>query len=191
MKTKAVTNKKIYDNYLKYDVTTDTKPNVILGSWVINHDFKSKRNNEDLEIKGEYEINIWYAYADNTKTDVVTKKIEYNEIVPKLFNETSTYSIKILGNPSCNKVDIEDDVIIIEIFKQFEIEVIDEIEIKIIENKPKKIEKIKFPENWNEHRDMTFEEFRKAYKINFKITVNTINELIDQVNYLREKSDKE
>lgn len=64
-------------------------------------------------------------------------------------------------------------------------------EIKIIEDKTKKIKKIKFPENWNEHRNMTFEEFRKAYKINFEISANTINEIIDNLNYLLEKSDKE
>ena len=64
-------------------------------------------------------------------------------------------------------------------------------EIEILEDKPKKIKKIKFPENWNEHRNMTFEEFRKAYKINFEISANTINEIIDNLNYLLERSDKE
>ena len=177
MKIRAVTNKMIYDNYIKYDLTTNEKPNTILGIWILNHKFKSKKNNEDLEIKGEYEVNVWYSYSNDTKTNIATRKIEYNEIIPKIFNQTSNYSIKLLGNPSCSKENIEDDVIIVEIFKQFEIEVIDEIEI--IEDKPKKIQKM----GQLTPQQEIYKTVRNIY--------NKLDELIEQVNYLGEKSDKE
>ncbi len=176
MKTRAVTNKMIYDNCIKYDLTTNEKPNTILGVWITDQKFKSKKDNEDLEIKGEYIINVWYSYSNDTKTNVVTRKIEYNEIIPKIFNQTSNYSIKLLGNPSCNKENIEDDVIIVEIFKQFVIKVIDEIEIKIPEDEPKKIEKMGQLVSQQE----IYKTVRNIY--------NKLDELIEQVNYLLEKS---
>lgn len=175
LKTKAVTNKKIYDNYLKYDLVVSKKPNTILGSWIINHNFKGKKNNENLEIKGEYEINVWYSYDDDTKTDVITRKIEYNEIVPKIFNDKSTYHIKSLGNPKCNKTYIENDIIIVETFKQFEIEVIDEIEIKL-EDKPEKID--------------DFVTECTCSELDFQM-IDYLDEIKKTVNYLLEKSDKD
>ena len=195
MKTKAVTNKAIYDNCIKYDLTTSEKPNTILGIWITDHKFKSKKNNEDLEIKGEYEVNVWYSYSNDTKTNIATRKIEYNEIIPKIFNQTSNYSIKLLGNPSCSKESIEDDVIIVEIFKQFEIEVIDEIEI--IEDKPKKIQKMTLKgENigygvMKEWLDFTPNDNEQKICSAIEEIGIKINELIEQVNYLGEKSDKE
>lgn len=184
MKTKVVTDKKLYDNYLKYDLITIERPNTILGVWITNHNFKSKKNNENLEIKGEYEINVWYSYANNTKTNVVTRIIKYNEIIPSIFNANDNYHIRALGNPNCNKANIEDDVIIIEIFKQFEIEIINEVEI--IEEKPKKIEELsiakKIKQNYGKEYSLTHQEF---------FIQDKINEIIKVLNHLAEKNDSE
>lgn len=139
MKTKAVTDKKIYDNNLKYTLVTKETPNTILGVWIINHDFKSVKVGNDLQIEGSFEVNVWYSYADNTKTNVATRIVTYSETIPKIFNDDSDYSLRVLGNPTCRDSSIEDGVILVEVFKQFEIEVIDEIEIKEEIEKPQEI----------------------------------------------------
>ncbi len=155
MKTKAVTAEKIYGNIKKYNLITENMPSTVLGVWVINHKFESTKLEEDLRIEGEYEVNVWYSYGDNTKTDVVTKVIAYKEVVPNIFNDTSDYYLKSLGIPNCQKTYIEHEKLIVEVSKQFEIEIVNEIDLKIdgenkiIEEveKPKKIEPLEIHHN--------------------------------------------
>ena len=42
----------------------------ILGCWVINHEFEAQLNDKKVDLNGNFEINVWYAYDNNTKTDV-------------------------------------------------------------------------------------------------------------------------
>lgn len=134
IKTKTVTSKRIYDNNLKYELIVKETPNTILGVWIINHNFKSMKREYDLKLKGNFEINVWYSYANDSKTGVAKRTIEYDEIIPNIFNVCSDYRVRILGNPTCQKTSIENDTIIVDVFKQFEIEIIDKIDILIEKN---------------------------------------------------------
>ena len=55
-------------------------PTTILGCWVINHQFSGIKQNNQILINGSYDINIWYSYDNDSKTNVVNKKIEYNDL---------------------------------------------------------------------------------------------------------------
>src|SRR5690625_3064277 len=59
------------------------RPSSILGCWVINHLYHAKKKSEDtVEVNGSYDINIWYSYNDNTKTDVITERVNYTDYIP-------------------------------------------------------------------------------------------------------------
>ena len=64
-----------------YAIEIENAPTTILGCWVINHTIKGKKENEHIKINGSYDINIWYSYDNNSKTDVVSKKNFYEERV--------------------------------------------------------------------------------------------------------------
>ncbi|GAK01652.1 outer spore coat protein CotE [Geomicrobium sp. JCM 19055] len=71
----------------KYSKTTHTicpqhKPTSILGCWVINHRYDAVRKGDSIQIKGTYDINVWYSYEKNTKTDVATNTVSYHESIP-------------------------------------------------------------------------------------------------------------
>ena len=78
--TKAVIGKgkKFFrDNY---SVEVETTPTTVLGCWVINHKFKGFKSGDKIGVDGSYDVNIWYSYDNDSKTMVVNKKIEYNDI---------------------------------------------------------------------------------------------------------------
>ena len=66
--TKAVVGKgkKYYRN--TYTINTDSKPNTVLGCWVINHRFSGKEVDDRIEIDGSFDVNLWYSYDNDTKT---------------------------------------------------------------------------------------------------------------------------
>ena len=78
--TKAVIGKgkKSFKN--NYSITTENIPTTVLGCWVINHKFKGYKSGDNIGVDGSYDVNIWYSYDNDSKTTVVNKKIDYNDI---------------------------------------------------------------------------------------------------------------
>src|SRR5690625_1666028 len=81
--TKAVIGKGKKFTEATHAISPSHQPSSILGCWVINHLYNAKKKSADtVEINGSYDINIWYSYNDNTKTEVVTERITYCDYIP-------------------------------------------------------------------------------------------------------------
>ena len=78
--TKAVIGKgkKYFKN--NYVLTTENVPTTVLGCWVINHKFKGYKSGEKVRVDRIYDVKIWYSYDNDSKTTVVNKKIDYNDL---------------------------------------------------------------------------------------------------------------
>ena len=74
--TKAVIGKgkKVYTD--KYTITPEINPTTVLGCWVINHNFKGYPNSGKIVIDGSFDVNIWYSFDGDTKTNVINKKLQ-------------------------------------------------------------------------------------------------------------------
>ena len=136
--TKAVIGKgkKTYSDV--YSITPEIVPTTVLGCWVINHNFKGYPNSGKIVIDGSFDVNIWYSYDNDTKTNVISKKITYS----------NTSSVKVKGNteitpdteviirslkqPTCSKVEIVDGNITFHIDKELGIEIIGDTKAKIL-----------------------------------------------------------
>ena len=136
--TKAVIGKgkKYFKN--NYTLTTDKTPTTVLGAWVINHKFKGYKSKDKIGVDGSYDVNIWYSYDNDSKTDVVNKKIEYNDLFNLKLKETSDISdntdiiVRTLSQPNCIKVNIDkDNNINFDIEKELGVEIVGEKKIKI------------------------------------------------------------
>ena len=127
--------KKTFKN--DYELTTDTDVDTVLGCWVINHKIKGKKDDEYIKINGSYDINIWYSYDNNTKTNVVSKKMFYEERVRVKvrengdLNDNSEIIIRSLKNPTCIDVSNEDKTIKYTISKELGIEIVGDAKIRI------------------------------------------------------------
>ena len=127
--------KKIFKN--EYEVSVNENVDTVLGCWVINHDLKGVKDNEYIKINGSYDINIWYSYDNNTKTNVVSNKTYYEERVRvrvrdnRELDEEDEIIIRCLKNPTCIDVSNENNVIKYTISKELGIEIVGDQKIRI------------------------------------------------------------
>lgn len=136
--TKAVIGKgkKSFKNL--YSLTTEIEPSTILGCWIVNHTFKGTPKNGKVAIDGSFDINIWYAHDNDTKTNVATKKISYNEVVNVKIKEDSELSnesdiiVRSLKQPNCTKMEIKEGNVNYEIEKELGIEIVGDTKMKIM-----------------------------------------------------------
>ncbi len=136
--TKAVVGKgkKSFKN--NYQISTTDNPNTVLGCWVINHKFKGYKSGDKVGVDGSFDVNIWYSYDSDSKTTVVNKKIEYNDLFNVKIKENADLTadteiiVRSLSQPNCVKVDILDGGIIsFDIEKELGVEIVGETKMKI------------------------------------------------------------
>lgn len=136
--TKAVLGKgkKFFKN--NYTITPEAKPTTVLGCWIINHNFKGFKTGNKIGVDGSYDVNIWYSYEGDSKTTVVNKKIEYNDLFNIRLKDTADLSgdtdiiVRTLKQPNCTKVNITDDGSInFDIEKELGVELVGEKKMKI------------------------------------------------------------
>ena len=136
--TKAIVGKgkKYFKN--SYTLETEQQPTTVLGCWVINHKFKGYKSGEKIGVDGSYDVNIWYSYENDSKTTVVNKKIDYNDLFNVKVKSNADLSgdtdiiVRTLGQPNCSKVEIgENGVINFDIEKELGVELVGETKMKI------------------------------------------------------------
>ena len=119
-----------------YNVEVEKKPTTVLGCWVINHKFKGFKSGDKVGVDGSYDVNIWYSYDNDSKTNVVNKKIEYNDLFNvKLKTDVDSNDtdiiVRTLKQPNCVKVNIEGNKIIFDVEKELGVEIVGETKVKI------------------------------------------------------------
>lgn len=121
-------------------VSPSHRPSSILGCWVINHRYHAKKKSSDcVEIHGSYDINIWYSFNDNTKTEVVTETVDYcDEIILSSRDENCLHDdyevvAKVIQQPNCLQCKIENqgNRIAVEVEREFVIKVIGETKVNV------------------------------------------------------------
>lgn len=120
-----------------YEMETEVSVDTVLGCWVINHDIKGVKDGEYIKINGSYDINIWYSYDNNTKTNVISRKEYYEEKVKvrikdnSYLNNDSDIIVRSLKNPTCTNVSNNANVITYTISKELGIEIVGDQIIRI------------------------------------------------------------
>ena len=134
--TKAIIGKgkKFFKN--NYSVEAKEATNV-LGCWVINHKFKGYKSGDKIGVDGSYDVNIWYSYDNDSKTTVINKKVEYNDLFNVKVKENADLSgdtdiiVRTLKQPNCSKVNIQDGTIYFDVEKELGVEIVGETKVKI------------------------------------------------------------
>ena len=135
--TKAVLGKgkKIFNH--SHFVNVNNTPSNVLGCWVINHNFKGNKEGSVITVTGSYDINIWYSYDNDTKTDVVKETFNYKENVNIREKEGVDYTdasiiVRSLKDPTCREVKIDGNKINYKVEEELGIELIGDTKVKIL-----------------------------------------------------------
>ena len=163
--TKAVIGKgkKYFKN--NYTIESTDNPTTVLGCWVINHKFKGYKSGDKIGVDGSFDVNIWYSYENDSKTTVVSRKIDYNDLLNvktrdnvDLTGDTDII-VRSLKQPNCSKVNIgENGSINFDIEKELGVEIVGETKMKIA------IEEDEDP--WDEIDDEVTEDVEKEIENN-------------------------
>ena len=136
--TKAVVGKGKKHFKDNYSITTENVPTTVLGCWVINHKFKGYKSGDKIGVDGSYDVNIWYSYDNDSKTTVVNKQIDYNDLFNVKVKENADLSndtdiiVRTLKQPNCVGVNIDENGNIkFDIEKELGVEIVGETKMKI------------------------------------------------------------
>ena len=133
--TKAVIGKSKKNSKDELTMTVENIPNTILGCWVINHKFSGQTNNDNININGSYDVNVWYSYDNNTKTDVAIKSFTYTDQIPvhlkENINDGKEVIVRSLKQPTVNEVNIDNSNVKLSIEKELAVEVVGNTMIKV------------------------------------------------------------
>jgi|SRR5690554_3204763 len=134
--TKAVCGKGKKFTETSHAVTPNHRPSSILGCWIINHQYEAKKKRDVVEVAGAYDINVWYSYNDNTKTEVVTEKKSYVDKVPIVMRDEQAISnqfdvvARATQQPNTLECSIEDNgKIKVELEREFVCDIIGETKV--------------------------------------------------------------
>ena len=163
--TKAVISKgkKLFTNNYSVDVSN---PSTVLGCWVINHNFSGSKVNNKIVINGSYDVNIWYSYENDTKTDVIRETRKYTETINMREREEidkEEIIVRSLKQPNCVKIDIDNNKINYTIEKELGVELVGDIKVKIEANDEE--------DNWDEIVEDNLDE-----KIDKEVNENYLND---------------
>lgn len=135
--TKAVVGKAKKNSVDSFKVETNEVPNTVLGCWVINHTFSGFNNNGSVMINGEYDVNVWYSYDNDTKTTVSTKRYSYTDKINVNLKDNTGLTnsneiiVRSLRQPTVSDVKIENNMVNINIEKELAVEVIGDTKLKV------------------------------------------------------------
>jgi spore coat protein E len=137
--TKAVIGKGRKFSQSTHTISPPHRPSSILGCWIINHKYDAKKNDNIVEIHGQYDVNTWYSYNDNTKTEVVTETVSYTDVLKLKYRDDNHLDsdqeiiARVLQQPNCLEATItpNGNKIAVQVEREFLCEVIGETKVYV------------------------------------------------------------
>lgn len=117
-------------------IKPDHCPSSILGCWLINHHYTAKKVGRTVHISGSFDVSVWYSHNKNTKTAVVTERVEYTDVVKLKYRDPNCHDdreivVKVIQQPNCIEACItaSGQKVEVEVEKEFFVEIIGETKI--------------------------------------------------------------
>lgn len=165
--TKAVVAKGRKFTKSNHTVKPPNHPSSILGCWIINHKYEARKIGKKIEVYGSYDINVWYSHHDNTKTSVVTEKVDYTDVIKLKYRDSDSLndkeiSARVLQQPNCLEAVIskQGNKVVVTVEREFLVEVIGETKVCVTINSEGCSSDDDDDEDWNTE-DLSDEELEE------------------------------
>ena len=111
----------------------------VLGCWVLNHEFEATlTKNNKVDLNGSFEVDVWYAYDNNCKTDIAKGTPEYTGTIKvrdlicnNIISDHCDVSARIIQQPTCTNAKITDCDIEVDVVFEVIVEVIGETKMVV------------------------------------------------------------
>lgn len=137
--TSAVVAKGKLHQQTVYTLEAIPEATAILGCWIVNHQFESCLEQEQVKLQGQFDLNLWYSHDGNAKSAVYVKTLQYQEKVSlsmiddETLDEQCQLKTVFISQPSCSKVEMQPDhTISITIDKKWKTSVIKEVGLTVV-----------------------------------------------------------
>lgn len=140
--TKAICGKGRKFTEETHTVRPDQRPSSILGCWIINHKYSAEKHDDNVEVTGSYDINVWLSYNNNTKTDVATESVTYTDIIPLSMQDENVLSeemdviARAIQQPNTIEATISEDgeTVNVQVEREFIVECVGETKVAVAVN---------------------------------------------------------
>lgn len=122
---------------IKENITPSNETFSVLGCWVINHEFEAILTGKKVDVNGNFEIDVWYSYDNNTKTDIARSETNYcetikvRELICDNISDHCDVIVRVIQQPTCTNACITEDGIEVEIVFELLVEVIGETKMMV------------------------------------------------------------
>lgn len=137
--TKAVCGKGRKFTQASHTIGPSHRPTSILGCWIINHKYEADKKGDAVEVRGKYDINVWYSHQNNTKTEVATETVTYTDVVPLVVRDENVLSddVEVIARATQQPNTLEATIspngssVVVQVEREFMVEVIGETKIHV------------------------------------------------------------
>ena len=138
--TKAICGKGKKFSQATHTITPSHSPTSILGCWIINHSYTAEKVGDTVEVNGSYDINVWYSYNNNTKTEVATETVSFVEPVPLSIIDKNCLdghlevNSKAIQQPTACEATISDNghSVLVQVEREYGVEVYGETKVCVM-----------------------------------------------------------
>ncbi len=122
---------------IKENIVPNNETFSVLGCWVINHEFEATLNQKKVDLSGNFEVDVWYSYDNNTKTDIARTSTNYcetvkvRELICDSIGEHCDVIARVIQQPTCTNACITENGIEVEIVFELLVEVIGETKMMV------------------------------------------------------------
>ncbi|MFC4617427.1 outer spore coat protein CotE [Camelliibacillus cellulosilyticus] len=167
--TKAICGKGKKFSQTAHTISPTHKPTSILGCWVINHKYRTHYNKDNVVVEGTYDINTWYSYSNNTKTEVVSETVPYRDEIALTLKDTKVLSDQMevfahtLQEPNSLEANVSPNgnKIVVQVEREFLVEVVGETKVKVSVDADDAID----DDDWEDELDEAFEDLDSDFLV--------------------------
>lgn len=166
--TKAVCGKGKKFTQASHTITPAHRPTSILGCWIINHKFEANKKGDAVEVRGKYDINVWYSHQNNTKTDVATETVTYTDVVPLVVRDENVLNdnVEVIARATQQPNTLEATIspnganVVVQVEREFLVEVIGETKIHVAVHPDGTIAELDDVQFSEENEDLSDDQFK-------------------------------
>lgn len=118
-----------------HSVATGQPVESVLGYRVSGHAYVASPKTNSVEVRGHYDLHVWYAYADGTQTAVEKKTVSYIEYLPVVDLEGERLGVdevvcaSVIREPEITSVHARRGAVQVEVELEFYAEIIGETKL--------------------------------------------------------------